>query len=77
MQHDVSSATTTRICTEGSTDVFATICFAIGAIFIMMVVESIAAVRQHRKAELGTVVLAGLLGMAYFIGVLYAAGLLA
>ncbi len=46
------------------------------AMGIMLTVEGITAHRQHRRPEPGTVVLAGLLGIAAFLAVAYAGGLL-
>lgn len=46
----------------------------IGSIVIMMLTESFMSARQRRRPEAGAVVIAGLLGLAYFIGMLYAAG---
>jgi uncharacterized membrane protein YraQ (UPF0718 family) len=46
----------------------------IGSIVIMMLTETFMAARQRRNPEAGAVVIAGLLGLAYCIGMLYAAG---
>ncbi len=50
------------------------IAIGIGSIVIMMLTETFMAARQRRNAEAGAVVIAGLLGIAYLIGMLYAAG---
>ena len=50
------------------------IAIGIGSIVIMMLTETFMAARQRRNAEAGAVIIAGLLGIAYFIGMLYAAG---
>ena len=44
------------------------------ALVLMMLVEDIASRVQQRRSEIGAVLLAGSLGIAYFIGILYAAG---
>ena len=50
--------------------------FGLAAITIMVVVEGLMSERNHRRAETGAVVVAGVLGIAYFVGMLYAAGAL-
>lgn len=50
--------------------------FGIGSILIMLFVERIAAAHNKRPAQSGTVLVAGLLGLLYMLGMLYAAGAL-
>ena len=52
------------------------IAIGIGSIVIMMLTETFMAARQRRNAEAGAVVIAGLLGVAFLIALLYAAGAL-
>lgn len=44
------------------------------AIALMCEVELLAARRHHRRAELGTVIMCGLVGIGYFVAMLYTAG---
>jgi hypothetical protein len=56
---------------------FQVITYGLVGILIMLLVETFASRRQHRRAEIGTALVAGLLGIGYCLGMLYAIGALA
>lgn len=49
--------------------------FGIGTVVLMLLIEGLLADLAKRKANGNAVLVAGLIGIAYFIGMLYAAGL--
>lgn len=48
--------------------------FGLGAITIMLLVEEYISYRQKRRSEQLATIITGLLGMAFFVAMLYAAG---
>jgi hypothetical protein len=48
--------------------------FGLGAIAVMLLVEEYVSYRQERRSEQLATIVTGLLGMAFFVAMLYAAG---